>query len=118
MILLGFNSSKFGSYWVTQSILIKRNVVSSLSPTSTYEFIHMKLNLLIEAFPRTRAVRLFSAKTRHIFDRTHIRCVMATGSSRLHTEEVIDMLDGPTMEGHDDDLDLDVGSDDERYMGT
>ena len=43
---------------------------------------------------------------------------MATGSSRLHTEEVIDMLDGPTMEGHDDDLDLDVDSDDERYMGT
>ena len=58
VILLGFNSSKFGSYWVTQSILIKRNVVSSLSLTSTYEFIHMKLNLRIEAFPRTRAVRL------------------------------------------------------------
>ena len=28
------------------------------------------------------------------------------------------MLDEPMMEGYDDDLDLDVGSDDGRYMGT
>ena len=44
--------------------------------------------------------------------------MMATGSSRVHREEVIEMLDEPTMEGHDDDLDLYVGSDDERYMDT
>ena len=43
---------------------------------------------------------------------------MATGSSRLYTEEVIEILDEPTMEGRDVDLDLDVGSDNERYMGT
>ena len=43
---------------------------------------------------------------------------MATGSYRLYTEEVIEMLDEPMMEGRDDDLDLNVGNDDERYMGT
>ena len=31
---------------------------------------------------------------------------------------MIEMLDEPTMEGRDGDLDLDVDSDDERYMGT
>ena len=57
--------------------------------------------------------------TEENLDCTHFRCTKATGSSRLHTEELIEMLDEPMMEGSDGDLDLDVhaGSDDERYMG-
>ena len=39
---------------------------------------------------------------------------MATGSLKFHADEVIGMLNEPMMEGSDDDLDIDVGSDDER----
>ena len=42
---------------------------------------------------------------------------MATGSSRYHTEEGLEMLEEinePMLDGSDDDLDLDVDFDDER----
>ena len=41
---------------------------------------------------------------------------MATGSSRYHTEEVLEMLEEinePMLDGSDNDLDLDVDFDDE-----
>ena len=41
---------------------------------------------------------------------------MATESSKFHAEEVIGMQDKPMMEGSDDDLALNVGSDDDKEV--